>query len=164
MNFLNFSNYTKDLHMSKCRTRVPVNVAPLIKPRSGVTFASKKTMLLPSLPSLARAEDTRSVSLGFHVPPNSLLSALFIHAWGKPLLEGAGQQMAFLGEGNNSSGRSHWRLAVWEGRVVRWGRGPCQAPRPHRGIKQRAGKWQSHTQSSRVTQTSIPDVLPCPLP
>ena len=102
MNFLNFSNYTKDLHMSKCRTRVPVNVAPLIKPRSGVTFASKKTTLLPSLPSPARAEDAQSVPLCFHVSPNSLLSALFIHAWGKPLLEGAGQQMAFLGEGTTA--------------------------------------------------------------
>lgn len=102
MNFLNFSNYTKDLHMSKCRTRVPLNVAPLIKPRSGVTSASKKTMLLPSLPSPARAEDAQSVSLCFHVSPNSLLSALFIHAWGKPLLKGAGQQTAFLGEGTTA--------------------------------------------------------------
>lgn len=101
MNFLNFSNYTKDLHMSKCRTRVPVNVAPLIKPRSAVPFASKKRCFSPGSPHWL-VRKTLQVCPSAFASPNSLLSALFIHAWGKPLLKGAGQQMAFLGEGTTA--------------------------------------------------------------
>lgn len=76
----------------------------------------------------------------FHVSPNSLLSALFILAWGKLLLQGGGQQMAFLGEGTTARvDLTEVWLSGKEGRCVGLGAGggekDTQAPRPKRVSK-----------------------------
>lgn len=100
MNFLNFTNDTKDLHMSKCWTKSPREGSTINQTSDLVSLLPVKTMLFPSPPSLARA---RSVSLGFHVSPNRPASALFIHALGKLLLRGGSQHTALLGEGKTGS-------------------------------------------------------------
>lgn len=103
MNILNFTNYTKDLHMSKCRTKSPRESSAMNQTSDLVSLLPVKkndAAPPPPPPSPTRA---RSVSLRFHVPPNSLVSALFILALGKPLLRGGSQHAARLGEGRTGA-------------------------------------------------------------
>lgn len=64
---MNFSNHTKDWHVSKCRTQVPENAALFIRPRSTVTSAGQSEAALLAPPP-------RRLLTGLKCPPDISVS------------------------------------------------------------------------------------------